>query len=251
MTQHLGEVKTTARTAIVTGDPDRVPHLVEAVGAATATWSKRGYVCSEVDVDGLPLLIAGTGIGGPSTAIAVEELAQLGVEQVIRVGTCGSMQSAVHAGELVISSGSVRDDGTSHHYLPASVPAVPDHRLLSSLVATAAAMAVTHHVGITHCKDAYYVERPEGLPLEDQWIARWRVLRSIGVLATEMEAAALFAVATARRLRAAAIFVPVDRSLTTQQVLASLQQATQVAVRGALAADVSAVVAGRGAPCGP
>jgi uridine phosphorylase len=243
MTQHLGDVNTEARTAIITGDPDRVPRLVEAVGHATAGWSRRGYVSAEADACGVPLLIAGTGIGGPSTAIAVEELAQLGIEQVIRVGTCGSMQPTVHAGDLVISSGSIRDDGTSYHYLPPSFPAVPNHWLLSSLVAAAEAGGLIHHVGLTHCKDAYYVEHPEGLPLESHWQNQWRILRSAGVLATEMEAAALFAVATVRRLRAAAVLVPVDRSLTAKEVLTGLQQATRLAARAALSARLPAATA--------
>lgn len=251
MAQHLGDVKTEARTAIITGDPDRVPRLVEAVGTRTTTWSRRGYVCAEADAGGDPLLIAGTGIGGPSTAIAVEELAQLGVQQVIRVGTCGSMQPTVHAGDLVVSSGSVRDDGTSQQYLPPSFPAVPNPHLLCSLVAAAAASGLPYHVGLTHSKDAYYVEHPEGLPLEGHWQAHWHVLRSAGVLATEMEAAALFAVATVRRLRAAAILVPVDRSVTAAEVLAALQRATQVAARAALSAAPPAAIAGGGPACAP
>jgi len=130
----------------------------------------------------------------------------------------------------------VRDEGTSHQYLPASVPAVPDPALLACILAEARRVGAPYHVGLTHCKDAYYVERPEGLPLSDEWKAKWAMLRSIGILATEMEAAALFAVATARRLQAAALFVPVDSTISTSQVLKVLGVATGVAVRGALAA---------------
>lgn len=228
MPRHLGDLKTDARIAIVTGDPDRVPHLATALGVETATWSNRGYVCTEIEYGSTPMLVAATGIGGPSTAIVAEELAEVGVERIVRVGTCGSLQSYVRAGDLVICAGSVRDDGTSHQYLPPSFPAVPDYELLSSITAAATSMSVPYHVGVTHCKDAYYAERPAGMPLEDEWNARWRLLRAAGALATEMEAAALFAVATVRRLQAAALFVPVDSSLTGERRLAALRNAARV-----------------------
>ncbi len=236
MPYHLGDLKTGARIAIVTGDPDRVPTLAQALGSPGATWSRRGFVCVEANYGDEPVLVASTGIGGPTTAIVVEEISQLGIGQVIRVGTCGSMQPQVRPGHLVVSCGAVRDEGTSHQYLPASVPAVPDPGLLACILAEARRVGAPYHVGLTHCKDAYYVERPEGLPLSDEWKAKWAMLRSIGILATEMEAAALFAVATARRLQAAALFVPVDSTISTSQVLKVLGVATGVAVRGALAA---------------
>lgn len=229
MPRHLGDLKTKAHIAIVTGDPCRVPHLAAALGMETATWSQRGYVCTEIEYSGTPMLVAATGIGGPSTAIAVEELAELGIEHIVRIGTCGSLQPHVHAGDLVICAGTVRDDGTSHQYLPPSFPAVPDYQLLSSIVAATTNMGVACHVGVTHCKDAYYAERPAGMPLEDEWNARWRLLRAVGALATEMEAAALFAVATVRRLQAAALFVPVDRTLTGERKRAALRNAARVA----------------------
>jgi uridine phosphorylase len=235
MPHHLGDVSTSARAAIVTGDPDRVPALAEALGTPATTWSRRGFVCTETSQNGERVLIASTGIGGPATAIAAEELWQVGIRQIIRVGTCGAMQPQVRPGSLVVSSGAIRDDGTSHQYLPPSVPAVPDSALLASLVAEAKARGIAHHVGLTHTKDAYYAERPEGLPLRGEWEAKWAMLRSIGVLATEMEAATLFAVATVRRFQAAALLVPVDRTISAADVLSSLRAAALIASVGALA----------------
>jgi len=237
---HLGDLRTDARTAIVTGDPDRVPHLADALGTPKATSSKRGYVCVETVSDGYPVLVASTGIGGPTTAIVAEELWQLGVDQIIRVGTCGSMQPAVRPGSLVISCGSVRDEGTSGQYLPVSVPAVPDPQLLGAILAVARDSDIHYHVGLTHCKDAYYAERPDGLPTAGEWKARWAALRSIGVLATEMEAAALFAVATVRRFQSAALLVPVDATLTQERSMESLQAATRIAVAAAQRARIEA-----------
>lgn len=237
---HLGDIQTGARVALITGDPDRVAALADAVGSPKSTWLKRGFVCSETCRDGDPVLIAGTGIGGPATAIVAEELWQLGARQIIRVGTCGAMQPHVRAGSLVVSTGAVRDEGTSHQYLPSCVPAIPDPDLLASLVTEVRARGTTHHVGLTHSKDAYYAEWPEGLPLRSEWEAKWAVLREIGVLATEMEAAALFAVATVRRFQAAAILVPVDHTISAADALISLKDAAAIAVAGALAVKPTA-----------
>jgi uridine phosphorylase len=235
VTPHLGDVTTAAHTCIITGDPDRVPALAHALGVTGPTWRRRGYVCVEAQYADEPVLVASTGIGGPTTAIVVEELWRLGVRQVIRVGTCGSMQPRVRPGEIVISCGAVRDEGTSVQYLPLSVPAVPDPVLLAEIVAAARRSGGRFHIGLTHCKDAYYAERPDGLPLAAQWTATWAMLRSVGVLATEMETAALFAVATVRGLQAAALLVAVDDTLSPDGTLASLQAAARVAVEGALA----------------
>jgi uridine phosphorylase len=234
VTPHLGDVATSAHTCIITGDPDRVPALAQALGVTATRWQRRGYVGVEAQYADEPVLIASTGIGGPTTAIVVEELWQLGVRQVIRVGTCGSMQARVRPGQIVISCGAVRDEGTSRQYLPLSVPAVPDPVLLAEIAAAARRSGVRFHIGLTHCKDAYYAERPDRLPLAAEWMAKWAMLRSVGILATEMEAAALFAVATVRGLRAAALFVAVDDTLSLDGTLASLKTAVRVAVEGAL-----------------
>lgn len=237
MPHHLGDVSTEAGTAIVTGDPDRVPHLAEAVGTPRGSWSRRGYVGTEVDADGSPLLVCSTGIGGPTTGIVVEELAQLGLQQIVRVGTCGSMQPHVGAGELVISAASVREDGTSRQYLPLEFPAVADPALLAAIVAAAREDERPHHVGITHCKDAYYAESPEQMPMTRQWQERWAAWRAAGVLATEMEVAALYVIAAVRRIRAAAVLIAVDGTLSAQAASAAIQGGARIAASGALALE--------------
>lgn len=233
MLHHLGELSSAAVTAVLTGDPDRVPALAEAAGKPGRTWTKRGYVCVEVGLDDGPVLVCSTGVGGPTTAIVAEELQQLGVPQLIRVGTCGSMQEAVRADDLVISTGSVRDEGTSHAYLPPEFPAVPGFALTAALVDRARSENIAVHTGLTHCKDAYYAEKPSGFPLAEHWRERWSTLKGAGVLATEMEAAPLFAVASVRRTRAAAMFVPVDDSTTPKRTLDALRTAVRIACRAA------------------
>ncbi|MGH3943119.1 MAG: nucleoside phosphorylase [Pseudonocardiaceae bacterium] len=233
MTEHLGDVKTTATMAIITGDPDRVPALASSLGPEPHTVTRqRGFVTSEVpDVhgSGLPMLVVSTGIGGPATAIVADELWHLGITQIVRVGTCGSMQRHVRPGDLVISSGTVRDDGTSRQYVPLEVPAVPDSQLFVGLAQAAREAGLRHHIGVTHCKDALSGERPFGMPLSPEWSARWNILRSIGVLATEMESAALFAAAMVRGIHCASLVVPVDSSLSKDDRLRALCDAARLA----------------------
>jgi uridine phosphorylase len=233
MTEHLGDIRTTATAAIITGDPDRVPVLAESLGPDVRSLSAhRGFVSVEVPDalnTGQAVLVVSTGIGGPATAIVTDELWHLGVTSIIRVGTCGSMQRHVRPGHLVIPSGIVRDEGTSRQYMPLEVPAIPDPHLLIGLVTAAREKGIPHHVGITHCKDAYSAERPFGMPMSAEWSSRWNALRALGVLATEMEAAALFAAATVRRIRAAAAFIPVDSSLGQDGFLAAIYGAARAA----------------------
>jgi uridine phosphorylase len=234
MTHHLGDIRTSATNSIVTGDPDRVAMLADALGGAQTVWRNRGFVCAQL-VDER-LLLCSTGIGGPATAVVAEELAQLGITSIVRVGTCGSMQPSVRPGDLVISAACVRSDGTSASYLPVEFPAVPTPDLLERLVLRARELTRPHHVGITHCKDAYYAESPDGLPLEDHWRDCWAMLRKLGVLATEMEAAALHAVGQVRGMRTGALFVPVDRTLSVARRGEALSDAAWVAAQALLSA---------------
>jgi uridine phosphorylase len=235
MPHHLGHVRTDASIAIVTGDPDRVPRLAAALGHEAGRWARRGFLGIEVEAHQAPVLICSTGIGGPSTAIVVEELVELGVGAVIRVGTCGSLQRHVVAGDLVLSSGSVRDDGTSVHYLPLAFPAVPDFALLAAIDAAAREGGYRCHVGITHCKDAYYSEDPVRMPMPERSRDHWAMLRAAGVLATEMEAATLFVVAAVRGIRAAAVVMAIDDSLDAEIATSTLQHAARASVAGACA----------------
>ena len=157
----------------------------------------------------------------------------MGLETFVRVGTCGSIQPHINAGQLVVSTGCVRDEGTSGQFLPPEYPTVPDFDLLSAIVGLARESSMPSHAGVTHCKDAYYAEAPDGFPLADHWSRRWEGLRACGVFATEMEAAALFAMAMIRGKRAAGLFVTVDETLTDQQVLDATGEAAQIAVEAA------------------
>lgn len=229
MPRFVGPLSSTAEHAILTGDPERVPALAKELGSITNTWSFRGYECVEVDVDGRLMLICSTGIGSPSTAIVTEELARLGVRTLVRIGSCGTLQPQVEPGDIVISSGCVRDEGTSGQYLPPEFPAAPHSSILARLMHQAERSGLRHHVGITHCKDAFYAEYPSGFPLEEQWRSRWKALRTAGVLATEMEASALFAVAQVRGLKAGALFVVVNGEMPVADILLRISDAARIA----------------------
>jgi uridine phosphorylase len=205
---HLGLGEGQAQVAIVTGDPARVPVIGEIFGARHVS-SARGFVCHVAADWQRPLAIVSTGIGGPATAIVVEELVELGVQCVIRVGTCGALQPQIRPDDLVVPIACVRDDGTSASYIDRAYPAVADPDLAHQLFHAAREQGGRVHRGITHCKDAYYSERPDKQPDPERMGRRWRTLRAAHVLATEMEASPLFVIGSLRRVPTAAVLINV------------------------------------------
>lgn len=208
---HLGLDPGCAEVAIVTGDPDRAAAIAAGFGAKLVT-TRRGFPCY-VATDWLrPMAVVGAGIGGPSTAIVAEELIALGVRAIIRIGTCGGLQPEVKPDHLIVSTGCVRDEGTTRSYIDLAFPALAHPKLCADLAAFARVGGATVHMGVTHSKDAYYSEKRGMQADEEATTRKWRVWREAGVLATEMEAAALFIVASLRRVAAAGIFVTVGKT---------------------------------------
>lgn len=163
---------------------------------------------------GIPITVTSTGIGGPSAAIAIEELCDLGVHTFIRVGTCGAMQSHQRLGDLVVAHAAVRDEGTSFQYAPAGWPAVADLDVALALRDAAVRRGVRHRVGVVQSKDSFYGELyPDRMPVAGRLHERTQALRRLGVLASEMECAALFTVAAARGVRAGAALVVINESV--------------------------------------
>jgi uridine phosphorylase len=141
--------------------------------------------------------VTSTGIGCPSTAIAVEELAMIGAEVFIRVGTCGGMQPLLALGDLVVVTAAVRDEGTSRQYIPLAYPAVADIDVITALREAGRASARETHLGITHSKDSFYGQHQlEHMPIASELAARWNAWKKGSVLCSEMEAATLFVVAS-------------------------------------------------------
>ncbi len=199
-----------ATLAILPGDPARVPRIAELLEEPRFLASAREFTSYRGLVPGgLPVVVCSTGIGGPSTSIAVEELAQLGVRTFLRVGTTGSIQPTVPVGTIVVTTGAVRLDGASGHFAPLAYPAVADFGCTTALVAAARALGVEPAVGITASADTFYPgqERYDTVSgrvarhLEGS-LAEWQAL---GVLNYEMESAALFTMCSANGWRAGCV----------------------------------------------
>ena len=204
---------------LLPGDPGRVPLIAEHFDSAEKMAHNREYLTYTGTVDGIPISATSTGIGCPSAAICVEELARIGAEVFIRVGTAGSLQEGVGLGDVVVTTGSIRDEGTTRQYVPLSYPAVSDRQVTAALVRAAGSLGLTYHAGITHCKDAFYAEFTADHPMAEDWKRRWTVWRRAGVLATSMESAAIFVLPSIKGLRAGEVLAIVGLAYKDHPVL--------------------------------
>lgn len=203
-----GEV---GRYVFVPGDPGRVPLIAQFLDNAEKVARNREYVTYTGYLDGIMVSVCSTGIGAPSAAIAIEELAALGSDTFIRVGKSGGLQPYLPPGSLVVATGAVRDDGTSRYYMPLEYPAVATLEVVNALIAAARKLDMPYHYGIIQSKDAFYTEiRPETFPMAEELISRWKTYQRAGVLVSEMEAATLFTVAGCRQLRAGCLVQVAD-----------------------------------------
>lgn len=199
--------KDKAKYAILPGDPGRVEKIASFLDNPKQIAYNREYNTFEGYLNGEKVLVVSTGIGGPSTAICVEELAKIGVDTFIRVGTCGGMQLDVNPGDVVIASGAIRMEGTSREYLPIEFPAVADFDVTSALSIAAKHLEYPHHIGVVQAKDSFYSQHsPEAMGVCDELNSKWKAWIKGGCLASEMESAALFIVCSVRRLRAGSVF---------------------------------------------
>lgn len=210
-----------ARYALLPGDPGRVEGIADIFENKQPLAVHREYTSYLCYCDALPILVCSTGMGGPSVAICLEELARLGIKHFVRIGTTGSIQENIALGDIIINNAAVRLDGTSSHYAPENFPAVADFGLLSRLVESAKNLNIVHHVGISVSSDTFWPgqERYDSftgyvLPKFHGSLAMWQQL---GALNCEMETASLFVVAQALGLSAASICgVVVSRAKSEQ-----------------------------------
>ncbi len=178
---------------------------------------KREYWSFKGTWKGIPVAVCSTGIGCPSAAIALEELVKVGCKTFIRVGTSGAIDSSLKAGNIVIFSGAVRDDGTSKQYVPVEFPAVADPEMVIALTDAAKKRNARYKVGIGHSKDAFYSEYPSMVADSDAMERRWDWLRNSNVLATEMEAAVLFTLGQLRTVRVGSACVIVGEPIEKEK----------------------------------
>lgn len=196
-----------AKYAILPGDPGRVEKIASFLDNPKEVTFNREYKTIEGFLCGEKVLVTSTGIGGPSTAICVEELAKIGVDTFIRVGTCGGMQMNVNAGDIVIASGAIRMEGTSREYMPIEFPAVANFSVTRALADAAKSLNIPHHIGVVQAKDSFYSQHsPETMGVCDELNSKWKAWIKGGCLASEMESAALYIVAAVRNLRAGSVF---------------------------------------------
>ncbi len=197
-----------AHIAITPGDPDRVEKIAAYFDRGEFLNRKREYTSWLGWAGEEPVLIISTGIGGPSTAICLEEIHKLGIDTVLRTGTCGGIALDVQAGDLVIALGAIRMDGTTKEIAPIKFPAVADLDVTLALRDAARAAGIRTHVGVVQCKDSFYGQHsPETWPVGPELKYKWEAWKQLGTLASEMESSTLFITAAARGMKAGSVFL--------------------------------------------
>ncbi|MGL4476449.1 MAG: uridine phosphorylase [Shewanella sp.] len=209
---HLGLTKQMldgASLAIVPGDPERVKRIAETMENPVFLASHREYTSYLGYLNGKAVVVCSTGIGGPSTSIAVEELAQLGVTTFLRVGTTGAIQPHVNVGDVIVTQASVRLDGASLHFAPMEFPAVADFTCTTAMVAACRDAGVEPHVGITASSDTFYPGQERYDTVSGRVTRRFKgsmqEWQEMGVLNYEMESATLFTMCASQGWRAACV----------------------------------------------
>jgi uridine phosphorylase len=198
---------------LLPGDPGRVEVVASLWDEARHIASNREYVTFTGTYRGVPISCTSTGIGSPSTAIALEELARVGATTFVRIGTSGSLQDRVGVGDLAILDSAIRADGASTLYAPPEFPAVAHHEVVDAAIEAATGLGVRHHVGTTFSTDLFYV--PEagsafGGYEQSAWRERYADVARANALAAEMEAGVLMVLSRIWGLRGGAIALVAD-----------------------------------------
>jgi uridine phosphorylase len=222
-----------SKYVLLPGDPGRVPEIAKHWDKYWHVATHREFVTYSGYYKGVFISATSTGIGAPSTAIAVEELARVGSEVFIRVGTTGALRRDISVGDLIISTGAVRLEGTSRHYVMPEYPAVASFDVVLALIDAAESLGVKYHVGLTASSDSFYVgqERPgfrDYLPPFQRGLIDH--LRSVNVFNFEMEASVIFVLANIYGLRAGAVCAAIANRETGEFVPgAGVEDAIRVA----------------------
>ena len=195
------------RYVILPGDPGRCESIAALFDDAHHVAQNREFNIYTGTLLGEKVSVCSTGIGGPSAAIAMEELHNIGADTFLRTGTCGGIDTDVQSGDIVVATGAIRFEHTSREYAPIEYPAVPDFGVTAALREASLALGNRTHLGIVQCKDSFYGQHsPEKSPVSDELLSRWETWKRLGVKASEMESAALFVVADALGCRCGSCF---------------------------------------------
>ena len=186
------------RYCILPGDPGRCKSIAAHFDDAVLVSQNREYTVYTGTLLGEKVSVCSTGIGGPSAAIAMEELHAIGADTFVRVGTCGGIDLNVRSGDVVVATGAIRYEHTSLEYAPIEYPAVADFEVMTALVQAAKNLGKPLQVGVVQCKDSFYGQHePKRMPVSYDLLQKWVAWKRLGVKASEMESAALFVVANA------------------------------------------------------
>lgn len=205
---------------LLPGDPARAEHIASFFDEAREVAFNREYRTFTGTYRGITVSTTSTGIGCPSAAICIEELIRCGADTFIRIGTAGGLQRTIEVGDLVISTGTVREEGTSRQYVPLEFPAVADHEVTAALKKAAELKGFPFHMGITHTKDAFYTEGVSDLPMQEETALRWKVWERANVLATSMEAAALFVISAIKKVRTGEVLAVIGLTYKDEPIVA-------------------------------
>lgn len=193
---------------ILPGDPGRVEKIAGFLDTPEFLVQNREYNIWNGYLDGERVSVCSTGIGGPSAAIAMEELIKSGADTFLRIGTCGGVSEDPLPGDLIIPTGAIRKEGTGLEYVPIEFPAVADQRMVTALAEASEERGIRYHLGVVECKDSYYGQHePSLMPNEDELLRKWKAWKRAGAIASEMESATLFIVASVRRVRCGTILL--------------------------------------------
>ena len=194
------------RYVLLPGDPKRCSKIAAYFDDARLVGDSREFVTYTGTLDGVPVSVTSTGIGGPSASIAMIELEKCGADTFLRVGTAGGIDLDVQSGDLVIAKAAVRMEGTSWEFAPIEWPASADFQVTSALDEAAEKLGFRRHVGVVQCKDSFYGQHdPELMPVGGKLLEKWEAWKKLGCKASEMESAALFTVADYLHVRCGSV----------------------------------------------
>ena len=196
------------RYVLLPGDPGRCQLIAGYFDNPHQVAYNREYNTYTGTLLGEKVSVTSTGIGCPSTAIAVEELVAIGADTFIRVGTSGGIQPGTQAGDIAVVSGAIRDEGTTLHYMPTEFPAVAHVDVVEALMQGVQKLGYRYRVGISQSKDSFYGEiDPTRMPVDRRLLDRWKAWQMGGAICSEMEAAAIFVISSILRVRAGGVML--------------------------------------------
>lgn len=203
------------RYVLLPGDPARSRRIAEHFDESWKVAENREYVTYTGKVDDILLSVTSTGIGCPAATIAVEELANIGAETFIRVGTTGGIDPTVGEGDIIIATGAIRGDGASKEYIPVEYPAIADHHVVAALIEAAKKLGIKTKVGVVWTHDSFYRGTcvkwcPDITEIIKPWLKG-------GALSVENEASGIFIVSSLRKKRAGCILVVADNILLEEK----------------------------------